>query len=1329
MVPPGNKREVFKYFTMGIPRFGELIRRKFPNCWFQEGKAQVFTSQTGQINLSSSEVRKRRDVDTLYVDGNGLLHPAMQYTFAYGGFEDSVRQRENLSKTEDQLIREGTQFFLNAIESLCLEFKPRRLVLAIDGSAPLAKMIQQRQRRFGAKMDVTGDPLLTQAWETTLKRSIRNSLQEEGSFVSVTIEFDSSLRDAGERFISTRLELLQPGTPQQKIYSNLIENLVRERGQRDKVRWYNVLSPETPLGFQFEGRWWYSVAMAASALAWRDVWKQNTYVSLFGMESPPEVGINQSNKFIFGTGKISVQEESPALRALEEFRKFRVSNPEFFVKHSSKIAYYCERIGDHLVETSPLYREILLLTGVGTNLELRDGKRIEWLMNVRTKMIQRLEKEIAQESSTTQLGTEVEYPEYENGSRGAEGVLQISSFDSNSLTPGTSVMNLIDREIKARLGSGTMTLSDGTVLEAVYSGHRVPGEGEHKLENLIDREVRDMQGKVSLVYGLDADLFMLSLVRDYPVCLVRENNFKIEKFLGKIPEKSNSRHASCHVVDIQALRTSLQDESSIHPLDFTFLCFLFGNDFLRNVPGLLFDSKLQVVFDNKQTRNDEETNPLLFDFLFDVYSRIKTRKNIHPSDSLFTVPSTSIIKVQWTHFYEYLTELSKHEIPIYGGMIRRMQQEEEKEKNMTERQADYVPTALRYTLLKKSIKERQVVKGGVIDQKAEWVRGVDAFDMNAFKSLWTNHITSNIPGFNKDAVVPTLVRSKEDVLEQICFTYLEGMEWALRYYTNLHSFKDRQGVRKSILNTRWYYPYFHAPLLSQLRDHLWKFISLDSRRMFSMIDKSEPLDAQLSYLFPSLRGMSVSSLKLNFPKQEKDILDLLPPGYFETKTDIPPLIVEQIMSRLDELRAQMDQEQFPRSNYRMYMKRVYSNENTFSTEWSPPRVLYGYDEENMLVAPSTTNSQVQLLAVLPPQSLRFFPHGITPSNEHISWMYPKGIPVDFTFRDRVHAAILVIPPPNIPVLERFLRMVKVKESTDQIRSGMFPPDMESPKMNPVALKKFSYFDSLNGELRDIIEKQLPQEPVCVDMLAGVGISTMFLNQLSKRVFSYESHRESYIDLMENLKGSSAELFNEYYKPLSDTHHPDLVLIDLPYEGSTRNFKEIYMPQSDMPLEEIIEQLVEKLSQDESRDRLTIVIKLPRGGRLRRVVSRHSVFMRFIKDTAFDVPLTYCVITVRKKNDVPRGYSYGAPRDRSPDYVSRDRSPDYVSRDRSPDYVSRDRSPDYVSRDRSPDYVSRDRSPDYVSRDRSPPPVYVPRYLPAGFPLYDYSKSAEEQLDL
>ena len=1337
--------------TMGVPRFGELIRRKYAKCWFQEGKASVLTSTPGVLDLSVDGTSKKREIDTLFVDGNGLLHPAMQFTFAYGSFEDTKRQEENMNKSEEQLIIDGTRYFMNAIESLCLEFAPKRLVLAIDGSAPIAKMIQQRQRRFGAKINVSNDPALSQAWETTLRRSIRNTLQEEGSFVSVTIEFDGGRKDFGEGLINARLELLQAGTPQEKIFRALIDNLVKGLGQTEKLRWYNVLSPETPLGFQFEGKWWYSVAMCASALAWKEIWKQNTYVSMFGMETEPELSINRNNKYIYGTGKIVTSEESPVYRYVEEFRRFRVNNSDFFVKFSSKIAHYCESIGEYLSESSHVYRETLLMTGIGTNLERTDGKRIEWLMNVRAKLVQRLERELASKTVAQRSGSEVvDYPEYEGGFRGAEGLIHTSKFDSNSLTPGTEIMNIIDRNITKRFRNGRMDLSNGESVEVVYSGHRTPGEGEHKLENLIDRETRDMNGKVSLVYGLDADLFMLSLVRDYPICMVRENSMRVEKFFGKVPEKKSPKVASCHVVDIDRLKKQLMDVDEtgrmIHPLDFTFVCFLFGNDFLRNVPGFIFDSRMQVVFDNKQTKNDEEVNPVLFDFVFDVYWQVRKEKRLRNDQPLFITPSADILKIRWFYVYEYLDAMALAEKNILGGLIRRMQSEEEKEKLMTEKVDDYVPVSLRYGLLKRSIVERQVIKGGVIDQKAEWIRGVDAFDMATFERLWTAHITANIPGFDEDGAARGLSKSKDDVLQQICQRYMEGMEWAMKYYTNRHSFVDKSGIRKSNLDTRWYYPYYHAPMLSQLRTELWRQMMKDCRRLFILSEDTQPYDAQLTILFAALRNKEITpQVKAQVLKYEKDILDLLPTDYFLKPMNRPPLtepVTEQIKNYLREhrltLERKMDKNKIPsEQQYAYVVKRFrsdpfkfeYVGENVFSERWVAPSAIYGNKETSLLIAPSSTNFKVQLLAVLPQQSHKLFPDGVQPSDPRISWMYPKGIPVDFTFRDRIHASILMIPPPNVVALEEHMKTVRVEEAMEQVREGMFPRDIVSPSINPLALKKMTYWDSIRNVLQDVIyDLQLPSKTVAVDVLGGVGISTLALMEAFDKVYSYEPVRENFSDLLKNVeqhprtKDMNLIAKNEYFN-FSDYRDADFVLIDLPYEMRSRdrsdNSIRIQTNKADRegtPIESLIEDLIRQLKYDGTKDRLVIMVKLPQYKRLKRIVSDLRVRTKFIKDTFRDTQTTYALITAESQaRKTPReetygGFNYyqsdpyGAAVEASGPYRDRDEMRDtrFRERDESP---SRDMSPPRRSlrdRDEMRDtrFRERDESP---SRDMSPIP--------------------------
>jgi 5'-3' exoribonuclease 1 len=172
-------------------------------------------------------------------------------------------------------------------------------------------------------------------------------------------------------------------------------------------------------------------------------------------------------------------------------------------------------------------------------------------------------------------------------------------FDSNCITPGTAFMSRLHEQLKYFINQKLTSDPSWQKIEVIFSGHNVPGEGEHKIMDYI-RYVKSQPSYDSntrhCLYGLDADLIMLGLVTHEPhFCLLRE-----EVKFGKKSKRDSSVDATTfHLLHLSLLREyldyefmSLKDklkfsydlESIID--DWILMCFLIGNDFIPNLPNM-----------------------------------------------------------------------------------------------------------------------------------------------------------------------------------------------------------------------------------------------------------------------------------------------------------------------------------------------------------------------------------------------------------------------------------------------------------------------------------------------------------------------------------------------------------------------------------------------------------------------------------------------------------------------------------------------------------------------------------------------------------------------
>lgn len=141
---------------------------------------------------------------------------------------------------------------------------------------------------------------------------------------------------------------------------------------------------------------------------------------------------------------------------------------------------------------------------------------------------------------------------------------QSAAFDTNAVTPGTDFMMRLDNFLQRWLLTNQLTLAP----KILYSSHKVPGEGEHKIFDFMrNGDILDTGAHV--LHGLDADLFMLSMVAPFDnIFLMRE-------------EERN-------VVSISALKRGINGElGTISGYnDFVVMMYLVGNDFLPAAPAL-----------------------------------------------------------------------------------------------------------------------------------------------------------------------------------------------------------------------------------------------------------------------------------------------------------------------------------------------------------------------------------------------------------------------------------------------------------------------------------------------------------------------------------------------------------------------------------------------------------------------------------------------------------------------------------------------------------------------------------------------------------------------
>lgn len=345
-------------------------------------------------------------------------------------------------------------------------------------------------------------------------------------------------------------------------------------------------------------------------------------------------------------------------------------------------------------------------------------------------------------------------------------------FDSASISPGTKFMDylskFLDFYIKKRV---TEQQGRWKGLEVIFSNEKVVGEGEWKLMQWLRKNHASPKGKdeSNCVCGMDADLIMLALASG-------------TKNLSILREEPQDQFFGYYFIDIDSTMNTLAFEmnwgdsgKTFDPetamLDFMFICYTIGNDFLPKVETV--DVTLGSI-----------------DTMLEIYKKV-CRENGH------------LIKRK-NEEKEAKNRLKKRSVSAFFTELGKSEQEVMTEKLKQRGNFFEDPLLNKYgvyeNLKETSPKETspKETKSGTSPNKFTKDPKVLDFD---------------IRGYRRAYYAEKLEIKDRTSVQNMVFEYLKGMQFVLEYYTS-----------DTVPSWTWKYPYHYAPFSYDIGKYCTKYV-------------------------------------------------------------------------------------------------------------------------------------------------------------------------------------------------------------------------------------------------------------------------------------------------------------------------------------------------------------------------------------------------------------------------------------------------------------------------------------------------------------------------
>ena len=322
-------------------------------------------------------------------------------------------------------------------------------------------------------------------------------------------------------------------------------------------------------------------------------------------------------------------------------------------------------------------------------------------------------------------------------------------WNTSAITPGTVFMANLTEAVQKRFNHP----AEFGLKQLIVSSSDEAGEGEHKIYEYIRQEADYHKDTCTVIYGLDADLIMLTLnhlhisknmylFRETPEFIKSLDNTlnPNETYLLDIP-----LFAEMIISEMTMPATQLSPAPAINNdvlFDYIFLCFFLGNDFLPHFPTL----NIRTTGINR---------------LLNAYKHVfSTNGNTLTKDR----------QIIWKNVRLLVAHLAEHELTF-------LHEEYKLREKMSKR--------MEYQHVKEGEDENLMLP--LKERSGE-------IYINPAETGWEDRYYTTLFKLNID----------DTHRAKISTNYLEGLEWTMKYYST------------GCPDWRWTYNYYYPPLLTDL---------------------------------------------------------------------------------------------------------------------------------------------------------------------------------------------------------------------------------------------------------------------------------------------------------------------------------------------------------------------------------------------------------------------------------------------------------------------------------------------------------------------------------